>query len=334
VKVSIICPIFNELRYLPFLLKSFNEFDYPKDEIEILLIDGGSNDGSREYIEQEAKSNKIFKIYENKRRYQVYALNIGIKESKGVYIIRCDAHAIYPKSYVKELIEILSNQKKNIGNAGLKYETIYHEKNTTSEVIKILLNSSFGVGVSHRTKRFQEEIEVDTLLFGAWPRKIFDDVGLFDEDFIRGQDYEHNVRLKANGYKIIIGGKSEFKYFGRENYVKFFRMMYQYAYAKAFVYKKHRKYLNIRSFIPASFFIITALGLIYNITAGVVMISAYASLMLYASIYCVKNTKSLMVGIQLPFVMLIQHVSHAYGLIKGFLDAFIFKSKMHMEHTR
>lgn len=107
--VSIIIPIFNERKYIHQLLNSLLNQDYPKDRFEILLIDGRSEDGTLEEIRKIIASHPEFShlhitVLDNPKRIVPCALNIGIKEAKGDFIIRMDAHSEYAPDYVSKCV--------------------------------------------------------------------------------------------------------------------------------------------------------------------------------------------------------------------------------------
>lgn len=202
--VSIIIPIFNERKYIHQLLNSLLNQDYPKDRFEILLIDGRSEDGTKEKIKEIMASSPEFShlhitVLDNPKRIVPCALNIGIKESKGGFIIRLDAHSEYAPDYVTKCVAWL--EKTNAANVGGPMRAI--GKGYIGKSIEFAHYSRFSLGGG----KFHDEQwsgYVDTVYLGSWPKSIFDEVGLFDERLIRNQDIEFNARIRKGGGRIYL----------------------------------------------------------------------------------------------------------------------------------
>lgn len=334
IKLSVIVPIYNEKRYIVKLLESLCANSYPYSDMEILLLDGGSTDGTREIVSEYCVKYPHLRLVDNPNKFQVFALNVGIEQAKGQNIIRCDAHAEYPSDYFRTLSTLLDELPADLGNVGIKADTTAPDGSDQSILIAYLLSSKYGVGNSHRSIRGKGLVEADTLLFGAWRKRVFDDVGLFDTDFIRGQDYEHNLRLREKGYKVIVDTDRSFKYYTRSSYTKFCKMMFQYAYAKPFIIRKHRRSLNFRSLVPLIFFICTVLcvPVMPTLSGGLLLgYSAFSGVV--ARDFYFKEGNALLAS-RIPLYIFSQHLSHALGTLVGFFDAFVLRKKMFLDHTR
>lgn len=202
--VSLIIPIFNEKKYIRQLLNSLLNQDYPKDKFEILLIDGRSEDGTREEIRRIIASFTEFSemdihILDNSDRIVPCALNIGIKEAKGKYIIRMDAHSEYAPDYIAKCVEWL--KKTDAANVGGPMRALGN--GYVGKAIEFAHYSRFGLGGGKFHDK-QWSGYVDTVYLGAWPKRIFEEVGVFDERLIRNQDIEFNARIRKNGGKIYL----------------------------------------------------------------------------------------------------------------------------------
>ena len=100
--VSVVIPCRNEEKYIEKCLDSLILQDYPKGKLEILIIDGKSEDKTKEIIKGYAEKYYFIKIFKNQRKYTPFGLNIGIKEAKGEIIVRADAHTEYDKDYISK----------------------------------------------------------------------------------------------------------------------------------------------------------------------------------------------------------------------------------------
>ena len=95
-KVSIICPVYNEEKFIDRCIKSILEQDYPQDSLEVLFVDGRSTDQTRDIINSYLKDFPFIRLLDNPKQVVPFAMNKGIQESKGEVIIRIDGHCTYP----------------------------------------------------------------------------------------------------------------------------------------------------------------------------------------------------------------------------------------------
>ena len=102
--ISIIIPCRNEEKYIGKCLDSLIRQDFPKDRLEVLVMDGMSEDGTRKIIETYSQKWSFIKLLNNPRKITPSALNIGIKKSKGEIIIRMDSHSTYKKDYISKCL--------------------------------------------------------------------------------------------------------------------------------------------------------------------------------------------------------------------------------------
>src|SRR5437879_2585709 len=106
-RVSIVIPCRNERRLIGKCLDSIMANDYPGDRLEVLVVEGRSEDGTREVLAEYAQRCPNIKILDNPRKHLPIALNIGITEASGDIIVRMDAHSTYKNNYVSECVRAL-----------------------------------------------------------------------------------------------------------------------------------------------------------------------------------------------------------------------------------
>ena len=305
---------------------SLIEGDYPKSDMEILILDGMSTDGTREIIKDIQKQHSGIKLIDNTERYQVYALNKGIQMATGDIIIRCDVHCVYPREFISEIVKYHHNK---IGdNIGAVWDTHPGNDGKQAKSIAKVMSSRFGMGISYRTIRNQNSpIEVDTVPFGSWSKETLKEVGGFNEKFIRSQDLEHNVRMKKLGKKIILLPWVKIKYFARENYTKLWKMFYQYGYWKNKVNKEHNTLSSFRQLFPPLLvlgFIVSILLFTFSTINPYFMVPllslsfVYLSFIIFASVsICYPKALSLFFHCIAAFAVV--HFSYGVGYLHGFL---------------
>ena len=208
IEVSVVMPVYNEEKYIDRCLASLKKQTYPKENVEWLFIDGGSSDNTVEKIEQYGILN--CSILQNEKRLVTYALNIGIKNAIGKFIIRMDAHAEYSENYIEKCVFYLkTTDADNVGGVA-----ITSGEGFVGEANSEILTSKFGVGnSSFRTG--SKSGYVDTVPFGAFRREIFDEVGLFNPELPRSEDNDFNSRIRAKGGKVFLSSDIKFTYYCR-----------------------------------------------------------------------------------------------------------------------
>ena len=156
--LSVICPVYNEEKYISQCIESLLLQDYPKDDLEILLVDGMSQDKTREIITSYTKKYPFIKMLDNPKQIVPYAMNEGIKASRGDIIIRLDGHVEYPSNYFSALVKNL--KALDADNVGALCETLPCGSSAKELAIAEVLGSSFGMGNSYLSGR--EYLPVDT----------------------------------------------------------------------------------------------------------------------------------------------------------------------------
>ena len=160
-KLSVICPIYNEEKYIVPFLDSVLQQDFSHDDMEVLLVDGMSRDRTRQVISQYIAKYPFLRLLDNPERTAPCAMNVGIKEAKGEVIIRLDAHALYPFNYFSTLVTRL--YQLNADNIGCILNTDVLNKTPKTLAIREVLSNRFGVGNSSFRTGVTSACEVDTV---------------------------------------------------------------------------------------------------------------------------------------------------------------------------
>ena len=328
-RVSIVIPCRNEEKHISKCLNSLLDNSYPKSLIEIIIIDGMSEDNTREIIKKYIKKYPFIKLINNSRKIVPTALNIGIKKAIGDIIIRIDVHSTYTPNYIEKLV--LWIRKSEADNVGGIWITKAGAETVIAKAIALVLSYPFGVGNPYFRIGTKEPKYVDTVPFGCYRREVFDKIGLFDEDLVRNQDDEFNLRLIKNGGKILLVPDIISYYYARDSIYKLWKLYFQYGYFKPLVAKKVGGILTWRQIVPASFIGSLILALLLSFFSSVFFWLFLFILGLYTT---VNFSISLIISIKkkelrlLPFLMvsfITLHFSYGFGYIKGIWDFIVFK---------
>lgn len=279
--LSVICPLYNEEKYIAKCIESIVSQDYPKDDLEVIFVDGMSTDNTRKIIANYIEKYPFIKIMDNPHKIVPYAMNIGIKASNGGIIIRLDAHTLYQSNYFsvlsKRLVELHAD------NVGVVCKTDVLNKTPKTLAIKEVLSNRFGVGNSTFRTGINEVREVDTVPFGCWSRDVFDRYGLYDVRLVRNQDIELNKRIINGGGKIYIVPDTYCTYLARETFKGLAKNNYGNGKWNILTvyYTNDFRSLSIRHFVPLIFVCSLLLPLVVAILWWPALFIAIASLCCY-----------------------------------------------------
>lgn len=323
--ISIVIPIYNEEKYIRPCLESILSSDYPKDKMEVLLIDGMSSDNTKEIITDIQHRYPFIKLFENPKRIVPVAMNIGIRHAHGDYIIRLDAHSTYPSNYFSKLVNW--HKKLNATNVGAPVITDVRNKTYKSNSIKKVLSSKFGVGNSSFRTGIRYVTEVDTVPFGCYRREAFKRYGLYDERLVRNQDIELNKRIINNGGTIYLIPEINSTYFARENFTALATNNFKNGLWNILTayYTKSLGSLSLRHFIPLLFvlsvFTPLILGVFFHrellLISAFIVITHFTTLTLVSLRINDKETR--FIYLMVSFYTL--HFSYGIGSIIGIIKA-------------
>ena len=246
--VSVVMPLYNEEAYLDDCIQSLLKQDFPRNKMEWIFVDGMSTDRTMEILEYYQSKLSIIKILKNAKKIVPCAMNIGIEEAKGRYIIRLDAHSDYPPDYISKCVYYL--EQTNAENVGGVLET--KAEGFVGNAIAKVLSSPFGVGDSQfRTNG--ESGYVDTVPFGAFKREVFYRWGGYDERLVRNQDNEMNYRIRKNGGKIYLANDIHLTYHCRDSVKDLIKMALKNGKWNIITTKLCKGTMGLRHFIPLLF---------------------------------------------------------------------------------
>lgn len=329
--ISVICPIYNEEKYIGKCIESIMQQDYPKEDMEVLFVDGMSTDKTRSIISEYLPRCPYLRVVDNPHRIVPYAMNKGIEESKGDVIIRIDAHTSYERNYFSVLVSRL--YELDADDVGAVCKTDVLNKTPKTLAIREVLSNKFGVGNSVFRTGVDKVMEVDTVPFGCWRREVFDKYGLYDTRLVRNQDIELSKRILRGGGKIFIVPDTFCTYYARETYRALSRNNYQNGKWNILTvyYTKQFNSLSLRHFVPMVFVLSLILPLLASIIWLPLIWIAVASLSAYflaLTAICIKlsvNKRLNIIFLLCSFFVL--HLSYGCGSLAGCFS--VLKLKLH-----
>lgn len=246
---SVVIPCLNEAAHIGACLDALFRQDGLDAEIEVIVADGGSDDGTRAILEDLGRQHEGLRVIDNPQRITPVAMNLGIAVAASDTVIILGAHAEVAPDFIRRNLDALRAHPES-GCVGGVVEQVHGDQ--VSRRIGWALTSPFGVGDA-RFRTGGIAGHVDTVAFGAYRKSVLDELGGLDENLVRNQDDELNYRLTEAGWRIWFDPRIRSRYHARSTYGQLFRQYRQYGYWKVFVNKKHRTVTTWRQLAPAMF---------------------------------------------------------------------------------
>ncbi len=306
--LSVIIPTLNEAGNIDKLVDSIENIDATQKEI--FIVDGGSTDGTQEKVISLATSNPNLKLIDNPGKYVSQGFNKTFKEVHGKYLALVGAHALYPKNYFSECIKVIEDGLCDASGGFL----VHKGHSPKGCAIARAMSSKFGVGdTDFRTN--PNATYVDSVAFAVYHKKVFDEVGMFDEALVRNQDDEFHYRLNAAGFRIMMLPQLKVEYFVRESFQKLFTQYLNYGLYKPLVFKKVKFGMRLRHLVPSLF-------VLYLFSFPLIFISWIWALPLclyfiFAIFFGWKGEDPWIYKIWTPLVFPVLHIGYGWGFIKG-----------------
>lgn len=314
-RVTIAMPAYNEERYIEACIASVQVQDYPSHLIEILVADGRSTDRTREIIAALAAVDPRIHLVDNPARLQAAALGLMVKQATGDIIVRMDVHCEYASDYVRKCVEILERSgADNVGGSQrAKANTAFQR------ALCAALASPLGVGGA-RYRSPSAEGFVDTVFLGAFRRRVFETVGLWDPGAITNEDAELNQRILDSGGQIYLSREIVVHYFPRDSFRALAKQYYKYGIGRARTLLKLGSFPSLRPALP---FLMVAGGTLLLVVPPLWPLAPLA----FATYALATGAEAIRVGAKLapaaiPTIWAIfptLHVSHGFGFAAGLL---------------
>lgn len=310
--VTILMPCRNEERFIEQTFQTILAQDFPADQTEVLVMDGVSSDRTPEILARLQREHSNIRVIENPRRLQSHAMNIGIREARGEYIVRMDAHTLYGPDYVRQCVELLNRgDAAEVGGVQRAVGTGY-----LTNAIAEAMCFPFGVGDA-RFRYTECEIYGETVYLGAWKRQTLLDLGGFLNEV--NEEGEFNYRLRKAGHRILVSPRIRLKYLVRQSLLG---LAHQYAYygqARIQTLVRYPDSVLFRQLVPPLLVIslvLSAAAYPISIVLGLAVPASYLAANATASLV-LASRKGLKYLALFPIIFAVMHLSWGLGFFVG-----------------
>lgn len=323
-RVSVVMPVRNEARFIARSLGAVLAQDYPADRIEVLLVDGCSDDETLSVALSLPGAERV-RVLVNPARLQAAGMNLALRHVRGEVVIRADGHTVLAPDYVRACVLTLRASGAATAGGCMDASRDPLEVSPTGRAIALATRSRFGVPTAfHTSERAQE---TDTVYLGAWPREVLEQVGAFDERLRANEDYELNYRIRRAGGRVYLNPAIRSTYFPRQSLDALARQYLGYGQGKARMLVKHPASVRPRQLIAPAFVAAGVLGVLLSRLPLVralwlAMLAAYAVLNAASSLRLIRRSPTPVaweVRMRLPLVFATMHLAWGAGFWSGLL---------------
>lgn len=328
--VSVVIPCVNEVNTIRHCIESVTSSSGNNIKLEIVVVDGGSDDGTLEILSELQKNYNSLKVIQNKRKITPIGLNKGITASSGEFILILGAHTTVSRDYIETLVKDLRNDP----SAGYAGGVIVSMSDNTlfQQLAGAVGESRFGVGNSYFRVGVESKVYVDTVAYGLYRREVLDAVGLFDERLVRNQDIELSHRIRSHGYTIILDPDVSAYYYPRSSLREFIRQSFSNGYWNIITHRLIPGSLSTRHFVPLAA-VVVGIVLFLLSFASVRARQILTFLMVLYFALDMFESASIAYRRQAPrlllclFVFPLLHISYGVGSLWSIFSAFNHKSR-------
>jgi len=240
----VVIPMLNEERFIEDILTAVANQTWPKSALDVVIVDSGSIDASRDIVDRWARTHEWVRVVENPARRQSSAWRRGIEAARGSIVCCINAHAIPAPDFVSSSVDVL----QETGAVGVGGRVVHEGLDATSTAIGLAMESRFGMASPHRFVSGRRE--VDTVSHASYLRDALLRVGLHDESLERNSDYELNYRLREAGGRLVFDDRIESVYRPRSSLAALWRQFWWYGEWKFEVVRRHPRSLRPRHVVP------------------------------------------------------------------------------------
>ncbi|MEK6867781.1 MAG: glycosyltransferase [Nanoarchaeota archaeon] len=324
-KVSVIVVTLNEEQNIHACLDALVKQDVPKEDYEVLVVDGASKDKTQEIVQSFAKEHHTVRLIVEKNGSIARCRNIGIQQSTYDHIAFTDADCVVPADWLRRLKRGYARHTVGIKNlAGVGGANIPPENGSSfQQAIGIAFNSFFGSlgSIQAQPVKHNKELFSISCSNSLYQKKALLDVDMFSEELEnQGEDWDMGAKLQKKGYVVYGIHDCAVWHNFRATPFLFWKNMVFYGDGRMRLMKKHPDIIKGKYLIPLFFiplFVLSAAAFFFTKNPYVLVPFLYFPLLLLYSLSLAGQAKKAELGLEVFLVFLLQHFGYSWGEVKG-----------------
>jgi glycosyltransferase involved in cell wall biosynthesis len=273
VKVSIVIPVKNCSGMLEKCLESIRNMDFPVDAYEVVVVDGGSVDGSVEVAEKYG----CRVVFEDGGVIS-YARDFGVKNAVGEFIAFTDSDCVVDRGWIRELLACFTDDMvAAVGGPNVTPEDDCDFGKAVGDVFSFL--SKAGPRYGFEADEVMEIYHNPTCNV-MYRRKVLEEVGGFNHKLVTVDDEELDYRIRRRGYRILYTPKAVVHHYRRRDWRGFARMAYNYGLGRMQAIKLHMDMGRWFHYAPPAIILLIFLLLALSVLNNVFLSAAFLALFL------------------------------------------------------
>ena len=316
VVASLLIPVRNEERHLGDIVGALRALRF-EQPVEFLFLEGRSDDATRAMLDELAAADPRMRVLDNPRRIVPCALNVGLANARGRYVVQLSAHSRYPPDYLTDGIarmergDVAQVSGPQLADGGGRW----------SRRVALALGSWLGIGGATWRRVPEGEIEVTSGWGGIWRRDMLEALGGWDEDFPVNEDAELAARIEASGGRMVCLPEMAARYAPRDSLPGLARQYWRYGHYRVRTTRRHPGSLR-RSHLLAPALALSALAAVAGPRrargAARAGLGVYAIAVASVSVSAARDEDPRDAA-ALPAVFAVMHLAWGLGFLAGCL---------------
>jgi glycosyltransferase involved in cell wall biosynthesis len=250
--ITVVMPVRNELRFISETLGQLRDQDYPAERFEILVVDGMSDDGTRDVVARIAAKDARVRLLDNPKMRSSAGRNVGFRAGRGDLFVVVDGHCHIPNDqFLRNISECF--EKSGADCLGRPQPLDPPGLTPFQKSVALARASRLGHGGDSLIYGDYEGFASPVSNGAAYRREVFGKVGYVDEEFDACEDVEFNYRVEQAGLTAFTSPSLTVRYYPRESLKALFAQMRRYGRGRARFYLRHPKALSLSALVPPCF---------------------------------------------------------------------------------
>jgi len=319
----------NEAHHIENVLLSLLGQELRGCELEIIVVDGDSSDGTQEIVRTLAKTDPRVHLAINKHQKTPYAFNLGIELSRGEYVCILGAHTTYSRDYVATCLEELTSH----GVVGCSGRLVVRPggDGLQARLVAWALGSPFGTSTG--SMRTRGAGFADTIPYPLFLKSTLIELGGYNTELHRNQDNDLSQRIRARGYKLYMTDKTSCEYFVSPDFLSLAKYAFTAGYWNIISSKINRSSMSLRHFVPGIFvavLLLSFISLLVSTNVGVplrfwlrapaVLLGVLYGAASLSEAFRIAFRERSAESILLPAVFLLLHISYGMGTLNALIS--------------